>query len=136
MPDSTEDKYAGLTVDLVGLGKVQLTHLLNKNSETRVFHTTHPRTVVKMFDLSCGKAHEISNGPYMSFGLEVANFEDILGLEDLRPFVPAYYGANINYAQKYAAIAMEYLAGQNLIAWCEEASVDGYQEASLRDVQE
>src|SRR5438093_11943951 len=116
--DTPEDKYSGLTVDLVGLGKVQLTHLLNRNTETRVYHTTHPRPVVKMFDLSCGKADEISYGPYMSFGLEVGNFGDILGMEDLRPFVPAYYGANINYHQKYAFIAMEYLEGQNLKSWC------------------
>ena len=136
MPDSTEDKYAGLTVDLVGLGKVQLTHLLNKNSETRVYHTTHPRIVVKMFDLSCGKADEISYGPYMSFGLEVANFEDILALEDLRPYVPAYYGANINYDQKFAFIAMEYLDGQNLKAWCEEAAVGGYEGEWLGEFKE
>src|SRR5438477_7899131 len=138
-PDAMEtsaDKYSGLTLDVVGLGKVQLTRLVNRNSETRVYHTTHPRTVVKMFDLSCGKADEISYGPYMSFGLEVANFEDILGLEDLRPFVPAYYGANINYEQKYAFIAMEYLAGQNLMAWCEDASAAGDQEAWLREFKE
>src|SRR5207247_7401364 len=121
--------------DLVGLGKVQLTHLLNRNTETRVYHTTHPRTVVKMFDLSCGKADEISYGPYMSFGLEVANFEDILGIEDLRPFVPAYYGANINYDQKYAFIAMEYLEGQNLKSWCEEADIDGYAGQWLAEVR-
>jgi len=134
--ETPEDKYSGLTVDLVGLGKVQLTHLLNRNAETRVYHTTHPRTVVKMFDLSCGKADEISYGPYMSFGLEVANFEDILGIEDLRPFVPAYYGANINYDQKYAFIAMEYLEGQNLKSWCEEAAIDGYAGQWLAEFKE
>jgi len=134
--ETTEDRYAGLTIDLVGLGKVQLTHLLNRNSETRVYHTTHPRTVVKMFDLSCGKADEISYGPYMSFGLEVANFEDILGIENLRPFVPSYYGANINYEQKYAFIAMEYLEGQNLKAWCEEAALSGYEGDRLAEFKE
>jgi serine/threonine protein kinase len=134
--ETTEDKYAGLTIDLVGLGKVQLTRLLNRNTETRVYHTTHPRTVVKMFDLSCGKADEISYGPYMSFGLEVANFEDILGIEDLRAFVPAYYGANINYEQKYAFIAMEYLEGQNLKSWCEEASLSGYEGDWLAEFKE
>src|SRR6266496_3195114 len=134
--ETPEDRYAGLTIDLVGLGKVQLTHLLNRNSETRVYHTTHPRTVVKMFDLSCGKADEISYGPYMSFGLEVANFEDILGIENLRPFVPSYYGANINYEQKYAFIAMEYLEGQNLKAWCEEAALSGYEGDRLAEFKE
>ena len=134
--ETPEDKYSGLTVDLVGLGKVQLTHLLNKNTETRVYHTTHPRTVVKMFDLSCGKADEISYGPYMSFGLEVANFGDILGMEDLRPFVPAYYGANINYDQKYAFIAMEFLEGQNLKSWCEAASMGGYADEWLGEFKE
>ena len=131
-----EDKYAGLTVELVGLGKVQLTHLLNRNTETRVYRTTHPRIVVKMFDLSCGKADEISYGPYMAFGLEVANFQDILGIEDLRPFVPAYYGANINYDQKYAFIAMEYLEGQNLKAWCDEAFSGGEEGGWLGDFKE
>ena len=89
-----------------------------------------------MFDLSCGKADEISYGPYMSFGLEVANFEDILALEDLRPYVPAYYGANINYDQKFAFIAMEYLDGQNLKAWCEEAAVGGYEGEWLGEFKE
>src|SRR5947207_8572760 len=95
--ESAADQYSGLTIDLVGLGKVQLSHLLKSNTETRIYQTTQPRVVVKMFDLSCGKADEISYGPYMSFGLELANFEDILAVDDLRPLVPAYYGANINY---------------------------------------
>jgi len=125
--ESAADQYSGLTIDLVGLGKVQLTHLLKSNTETRIYQTTQPRVVVKMFDLSCGKADEISYGPYMSFGLELANFEDILAVDDLRPLVPAYYGANINYDKKHAYIAMEYLEGQDLKSWCEEASAGDYQ---------
>src|SRR5206468_511460 len=89
--ESTQGKHSGLPVDLVGLGKVELTQVLAQNSETTIYHTAHPGIVVKMFDLSCGKADEISYGPYMSFGLETANWEDIRNIEELRHFVPAYY---------------------------------------------
>lgn len=136
LSEAPADKFTGLALDLVGLGRLQLTELLNRNTETRVYHTTDPRVAVKMFDLSCGKADEISYGPYMSFGLEVANFEDILAIEALRPFVPAYYGANINYEQKYAYIAMEYLPGQNLKAWCEEAAAGDCREDWMREFKE
>jgi serine/threonine protein kinase len=89
-----------------------------------------------MFDLSCGKADELSYGPYMSFGLETANWEDIRNIEELRHFVPAYYGASINYEKKYAAIAMEFLEGQNLKAWCEQGAASDYQEAWIEQFKE
>ena len=115
-------KFTGLIIDVAGLGKVELTDVFKQSSETTIYHTAHPGIVVKTFDLSCGKADEISYGPYLSWKLELANFEDILGIEELRPLVPAYYGANIDYDKKYAFVAMEYLAGQDLKSWCEEAS--------------
>jgi hypothetical protein len=104
---STQGKHRGLSVDLVGLGKVELTQVLAHNSETTIYHTAHPGIVVKMFDLNCGKPDEVSYRPYMSFGLETANWEDIRNIEELRHFVPAYYGASVNYENKCAFIAME-----------------------------
>ena len=109
-PESSAGRFTGLTIEVAGLGKVELTDVLKKNAETTIYHTAHPGIVVKTFDLSCGKADEISYGPYLSWGLELANFEDILAIEDLRPLVPTYYGANIDYNKKYAFVAMEYLA--------------------------
>jgi len=134
--ESPGGKYSGLTIDVVGLGRVQLTEVLAMNSETAVYYTARPDIVVKMFDLSCGKADEISYGPYMSFSLELANFQDILSLDDLRTLVPAYYGANINYDQKYAFIAMEHLKGLNLKSWCEEASLGGYENEWMDEFKE
>jgi len=136
IPESPEGPFTGLTIDVAGLGKVQLTDVLKKNAETTIYHTAHPGIVVKTFDLSCGKADEISYGPYMSFGLELANFEDILAIEDLRPLVPAYYGANINYDRKCAFIAMEYLEGQNLKSWCEDAAVAGFESEWVEEFKE
>ncbi len=134
--ESTQGKYSGLSVDVVGLGKVELTQVLAQNSETTIYHTAHPGIVVKMFDLSCGKADEVSYGPYMSFGLETANWEDIRNIEELRHFVPAYYGASINYEKKYAFIAMEYLEGQNLKAWCEQGAAGEYQDGWIEQFKE
>jgi len=119
---SSAGKFTGLIIEVAGLGKVELMDVFKKNAETTIYHTAHPGIVVKTFDLSCSKADEISYGPYLSWGLELANFEDILGIEELRSLVPAYYGANIDYGKKYAFVAMEYLAGQDLKSWCEEAS--------------
>lgn len=120
--ESAEGKYAGLNIDLFGLGKVHLTRLLKEGTETSIYYCTHPRVVVKTFDLSCPKPGEISYGPYLRFTLELANFEDIMKIESLRGVIPAYYGANINYEEQYAWIAMEYLVGDNLQTWCDEAS--------------
>lgn len=114
-------KFSDLTLALADFGNVRLTQVLTENSETQMYRTDHREVVVKMFDLSCAKPDEVSYGPYMGFALEVANFEDILNIGELRPFVPAYYGANIDYDRKYAFIAMEYLEGQGLRGWCEEA---------------
>ena len=97
-------KFAGLSVNLVGVGKAVLTQLLSKNSETSVYATSHPGLVVKTFDLECGKADEVSYGPYLSYRLEVENFEDIQGIAELRPRVPAYYGSNIDVERKFAFI--------------------------------
>ena len=131
-----QGKHTGLPVEVVGLGKVELTQVLARNSETTIYHTAHPGIVVKMFDLSCGKADEISYGPYMSFGLETANWEDIRNIEELRHFVPAYYGASINYERKYTIIAMEYLEGDNLKSWCEQGAAGDYQEAWIEQFKE
>src|SRR2546427_3558289 len=136
IPESPEGPFTGLTIDVAGLGKVQLTDVLKKNAETTIYHTAHPGIVVKTFDLSCGKADEISYGPYMSFGLELANFEDILAIEDLRPLVPAHYGANIDYNKKYAVVAMEDLAGQDVNSWREEASRAGFEGDGGEEVKE
>lgn len=124
--ESAEGKYAGLTIDLFGLGKVHLTRALRVGSETSVYFCTHPRVVVKTFDLSCGKPGEVSYGPYLRFTLELANFEDIIKIESLKGIIPAYYGANINYEEQYAWIAMEYLLGENLQSWSDEASNNNF----------
>jgi serine/threonine protein kinase len=127
MPPSlpVDDKYTGLTIQLAGLGQVRLERLLATGLDTHVFHTDHPGVVVKVFDLDCGKEDEVSYGPYADFELELANFDFILNHEGLRTFVPVYYGANIDYAAKYAFIAMEYLEGQNLKSWCDDARPAG-----------
>jgi serine/threonine protein kinase len=135
-PESPTGKYTGLTIDVAGLGKVELTKVLKKNAETTIYHTGNPGIVVKTFELSCGKADEISYGPYLSWSLELANFEDILGIEDLRPLVPTYYGANIDYDKKYAFVAMEYLPGQDLKSWCEEASSAGFEGDWVEEFKE
>src|SRR2546422_8757501 len=109
-------KFAGQIVNLVGVGKAVLTQLLSRNSETSVYATSHPGLVVKTFDLECGKADEVSYGPYLSFRLEVENFQDIQGIAELRSRVPVFYGSNINAEPKFGFIAMEYLKGENLLA--------------------
>src|SRR6266487_5054392 len=137
--DATESpagKFTRLTIEFAGVGKVELTEFIKKNAETTIYRTAQPGIVVKTFDLSCGKADEISYGPYLSWGLELANFEDILSIEELRPLVPAYYGSNIDYTKKYAFVAMEYLAGQDLKSWCEEASRAGFEGDWVEEFKE
>jgi len=120
-----------LVVNVPGLGGVRLVCAIARNPETSIYQTDHPGVVVKIFDLSCDKPDEIGYGPYMNFQAELANFEEILQLEYLREFVPAYFGANIDYEAKYAFIAMEYLEGHNLRHWAEEAAATGYDPESL-----
>ncbi len=125
------ERHAGLAVNLVGLGQVRLLRALARNPETTLYQTDHPGVAVKLFDLDCGKADEIGYGPYLNFQAELANFEEIHAIEGLRGFVPAYYGANIDYDRKYAFIAMEYLAGHNLRNWAEETATRGYDAPAL-----
>ncbi|HOW67566.1 MAG TPA: hypothetical protein PK256_19990 [Verrucomicrobiota bacterium] len=110
-----------MKIPLGGLGEVELTQILSSSTDTYLYYTNHPGVVVKVYDLDCGKSDEISYGPYADFGLELANFEYVLGREALASHLPAFYGANIDYTAKYAYIAMEHLDGQNLKSWCESA---------------
>ncbi len=134
-PNSRRD-YAGLEVELVGAGRVRLTYPVAQNSETAIYHTTTPDIAVKLFDLNCAKSDEISYGPYMGFGVEVANFQDIQVIEDLRSLVPTYYGAHVDYEKKYAYIAMEYLQGVNLKQWCEQSVGENYPGDWLADFKQ
>jgi serine/threonine protein kinase len=131
-----EGKFAGLTIELPTIGRIQLTSAIIESTETAIYRITHPGIVVKTFDLSCGKVDEISFGPYTRFGLELANFEDIIKQEDLRRFVPTYYGANVNYKEHYAYIAMEYLEGQDLQSWCNEGANGGFDPVWVNDFKE
>lgn len=132
----SHDLHAGLTVSVPGLGAVRLIRALASNPETALYQTDHAGVVVKIFDLSCGRPDEIGYGPYVNFQAELANFEEIHTLEGLRDFVPAYYGANIDYDAKYAFIAMEYLPGPNLRAWAEDEAARGYGPDTLDELRQ
>lgn len=118
--------FAGFTVNVSGVGNVELIELLNQNSETAIYATSQPGLVVKTFDLECGKPDEVSYGPYLSYRVEVENFEDIQAIEELRVRVPAYYGSGMDGGRKFAFIAMEFLSGQDLFAWSQAAAEAGY----------
>jgi len=121
-------KFAGLKVDLPGLGRIELTEIFKQTTETSIYCTDNPNIVVKLFDLECDsdRPDEVAYGPYTRFGLELANFEDIVNHESLRRFVPVYFGANINYEGKYAYIAMEFFHGEDLQTWCDNAANEGF----------
>ncbi|HVK57338.1 MAG TPA: hypothetical protein VM735_01050 [Candidatus Kapabacteria bacterium] len=129
-------KFAGLNIDLPGLGRIGLTEIFKQTTETTIYRTDNPNIVVKLFDLECGKEDEVSYGPYTRFTLELANFEDIMGQESLRRFVPVYYGANVNYAEKYAYIAMEFFHGEDLQSWCDNAANEGFPEEWVNEFKE
>src|SRR5262245_12012059 len=133
--ESSAGRLAGVSVNLAGVGKATLTHAICKNSETAIHATSHPGLVVKTFDLECGKADEVSYGPYLSFTMEVENFQDIQGIEELRARVPVYYGSNIDAERKFAFIAMEYLEGQNLLAWAQSAAAAGYPREWIEEIR-
>jgi serine/threonine protein kinase len=125
---AVQEKFAGLKVDLPGLGRIGLTQIFKQTTETSIYRTDNPNIVIKIFDLDCDseRPDEVAVGPYTRFTLELANFEDIMNLESLRRFVPTYYGANINYEKKYAYIAMEYFHGDDMQSWCDNASNDSF----------
>lgn len=128
-------KFSGTSVDLAHVGHVGLTQVLSQNRETALYLTDHHGVLVKLFDLACGKPDEISYGPYAAFQTELANFEDVLKSDPLRPLVPCYYGAQVDYQKKFAFIAMEFLQGTDLKSWCEDLCAtdpDPEQELDLR----
>ncbi len=134
-PTARPDRYAGRTVQVAGLGRVGLIRALAQNPETSLYQTDHDGVVVKVFDLSCGRPDEIGYGPYVNFQAELANFEEIHAMEALRDFVPAYFGAQIDYDAKFACIAMEYLRGRNLRFWAEELAAGGYDATALDELR-
>lgn len=122
-------KWASLSLDLADHGQVKLNRLIARDSGIEIYLTNQPGVVAKLFDLDCGKPDEISYGPYLDFTSELENFEDLQNIEELRPYVPAYYGANIDYTGKYAFVAMEYIAGEDLSSWCRNAAAEAYPPA-------
>jgi serine/threonine protein kinase len=126
-------KFTGTSVPLPGLGRVRLTELVHQNSETAIYNSTRPGMVVKTFDLDCGKADEMSYGPFLSYRVELENWKDLQGIDELRARVPAFYGADVDYDRKLGFIAMEFLIGQDLLSWCQEAANLGYPEAWARE---
>src|SRR5688572_11964570 len=131
-------KFAGLKVDLPGLGRIGMTEVFKPTTETTIYRTDNPNIVVKLFDLECDsdRPDEVAYGPYTRFGLELANFEDIVNHESLRRFVPVYFGANINYEGKFAYIAMEFFHGEDLQTWCDNASNDGFPDEWVTEFKE
>ena len=134
--DNPAGPHAGTVVNLPGLGRVSLVQAIARSPETALYRSDHEGVGVKVFDLECGKPDEVSYGAQVNFQAELATFEEIEASEALRPFVPRYYGAGIDYEQKYAFIAMEFLPGQNLRAWAEEAAVGGFERESLQELYE
>ena len=128
--------YSGLVIELAGLGRVQLTQVLAARTESQVYFTDHTGVLVKVFDLNCGKLDEVSYGPYMDFSLELANYGDLQALDELRQYIPTYYGGHIDYVRKFAYIAMEYLEGQDLKSWAAEALREGVREEWLTDFRQ
>ena len=126
--ESPYGKFAGFPVTSPGIGRVELTSLLHRNSETSIYATSRPNAVVKTFDLDCGKADEVSYGPFVGYRVEVENWQDIQALNELRLCVPEFYGADIDYERKVAWIAMEFLQGQDFLAWCSAGAEEGYTE--------
>ena len=115
------ERFVGRQLTLPNLGGVSLASVLRGGSETAVFRTDKPDVVVKIFDLDCGLPDELSYGPYVEYQLEVANFEEILNIPELKAFVPAFFGADIDYECRFAFVGMEYLDGEDLQEWCEDA---------------
>ena len=131
-------KFAGLKVDLPGLGRIALTEVFKQTTETTIYRTDNPNIVVKLFDLDCDsdRPDEMAYGPYTRFNLELENFEDINNHESLRRFVPIYYGANINYENKYAYIAMEFFHGYDFQTWCDTAAQEGFPDTWVNEFKE
>lgn len=129
-------KHAGAIIELAGMGHVQLAGLIKKTRETAIYHTSLPGIAVKVFDLECGVEDEVSYGPYLSYTLELENFQDIAQNEDLRSRVPVFFGADINSQSKYAFIVMEYLEGMDLQSWCDEAAQRGYRPEWVGEFRE
>lgn len=134
--DATVGKFSGLSIDLAGLGKVQLTRILKRTAETTIYLLSHPGIVVKTFDLDCGKEGEFSYGPYLCFNVELENFQDIMAIEALRECVPTFYGASIDQERKFAYIAMEFLEGQDLQSWCDIGTAQGCEPEWVEEFKE
>lgn len=115
------ERFVGRKLVLPDRGEVSLASVLRAGSETAVFRTDQPDVVVKIFDLDCGLTDELSYGPYVEFQLEVANFEEILSIPELRAFVPGFFGADIDYERRFAFVGMECLDGEDLQEWCQHA---------------
>jgi len=128
--ESAPSRLSGLDLRHPSLGTITLAGVFKQGADTELYLTDRPGVVVKVFDLTCDKADEISYGPFVSYKLEIAHFEDVTKTEELRPLVPIFYGADVDYQRKFAYVAMEFLPGQDLKSWSEEIRAAAPDEAS------
>lgn len=124
--NARDGKFVGTALRLSGAGRVELTRLLHQNNETSIYASSRAGMVVKVFDLECGKADEVSYGPFLAYRVEEENWQDVQNIEELRVRVPAYYGSQLDYERKFGFIAMEFLEGEDLISWCRNAAEHGF----------
>ncbi|MFA4842697.1 MAG: hypothetical protein WC658_02565, partial [Candidatus Omnitrophota bacterium] len=133
-----EGKYSGRSINIESKGEVQLTTILAENLDkiNGVYETDNPDVVVKMFDLSCANPNEVSYVPYQNYAQESWNIADLLEIKELLPFVPAFFGNAINAEERFAFIAMEYLKGHDIRAWCQETAALRYPQQRVNELRE
>lgn len=133
LPVPAKGKFTDWSFEVPVIGTVKLGPVLAQNNETGLYLTGDPNLVVKLFDLDCGKEDEFSYGPYVSYMLEMANFDYLLRIDELKPFVPAFHGGQIDYERKFSWIAMEFLDGQDLKSFCQNALQTGFEGEWLEE---
>jgi serine/threonine protein kinase len=122
------DPYLGMTIALPGFGRIQLSELVRKTSDTAIYRTVAPKVAVKVFNIEGDTVEEISHAGSLGYGVEVENFQDITVIPELTAVVPGFYGAQMIPEEKFAFVAMEYLQGEDLQTWCEQGATRGYQD--------
>ena len=104
------DLWLGKEIRVNDKRTVKLADRMVHHEYASIYRTDAPGVLVKMFDIEDDEAHS-------DFDRENRNIKELHALEELRPYMPAYYNSGENKDEAYGFIVMEEIEGLTLDRW-------------------
>jgi len=104
------DLWLGKEIEVNDKMTVKLADRMVHHKYASIYKTDAPAVLVKMFDINDSEARN-------DFDREQRNVKELYDIEELRPYMPAYFNSGENKDEGYGFIVMEEVEGLTLDQW-------------------